>query len=208
LIERGVDGRGRAQWAAVDGEDVVALADIDPRRIERRARFFRRVVAAIDLANPIEAVDHVVVSAEESCGGSGSLWNIAAGRGDVRDSELAIHLADEGIQVAACRDVSQLGLVPPLHSRPIESTHGGIEEVVAQHAPGLVENLLPLGAGVELHLEVGELQRAFADFPPAIRVENTDRLAAAIDNAIGASVDRIVVDLFDQCLFFARGEVE
>jgi hypothetical protein len=65
--------------------------------------------------------------------------------------ELADHLGDDVVEVGAVRDVGEQRSVPGAQLLPVVAVHVLDVEVVAEEAPRLGEQLLPLGLRVEIH---------------------------------------------------------
>ena len=64
-VEEGVDVVGRVQFAAVDGEQVVALDDVDAGQGQRRGQRRSPVLTVVDLGELVAIVLDRVVGAEQ-----------------------------------------------------------------------------------------------------------------------------------------------
>ena len=83
--------------------------------------------------------------------------------------QLADHFADDVSQVGAVVDVLDHRGVLLSDRSPIQSVHVRVVEVVALCAPRLLEDLRPLGAWIDEHLELPNVDRPVADFGRLVR---------------------------------------
>ena len=80
----------------------------------------------------------------------------------VAHREFAAHPLNDPVQIAASRDMGQEAFVFPAHRVPVGTVHVRSVEVVAVDAPGLMEYLVPLCAGIDANLDALEVQFGMA----------------------------------------------
>jgi len=136
------------QLAAIDGEQVFALSDVNAGEGERRGQAGSPVLPAQNSGDAVAAVFSFVVGAEES----GFCIRV------VRPRRVDEHVADGDFTQHLCREIGEFGargeaveirLVPGLDLGNAQAVGVGIVEKVALDTPSLIEHLLPLGAGVD-----------------------------------------------------------
>ena len=84
---------------------------------------------------------------------------IAAADEDVAERQVAEHLGEQVVEVAAAADAIDKRRVGLLGVGEIEAVRARVVEKVALDPPRLVVHLLPLEPRVDPHFHVGELQR-------------------------------------------------
>ena len=138
--------RVRGQLAALDREQVVALADADADLGQRRAVAGFLVLAFEDAGEPVAAGVLVQFEAGPEQGGARPVGRLVVAARDVGvgDVQLGDHLAHHVVQVAAVADVGEQRAVLLPERLPVVAVHvRGVEEV-AEAPPDLVEDLRPL----------------------------------------------------------------
>jgi hypothetical protein len=156
-VEELVEIVGGVELAAVDGQKVLALLDINAGQGERGGEAGGPVLAAEDLGDAIAAVFDLVVRAEQA-GRGAVLGRVRPADEHVADGELAQHLRGEiGELVARCETI-EIGLVAGLDLGNAEAVGVGVVEEVALDAPGFVVDLAPLGAGIDDGFKAAEVE--------------------------------------------------
>ncbi len=181
--ERGPRVLGRVHGHAVDGQEVVALLDVDAGLPQRVAGVHVPGRPLADALDPVGAVGQLPVHAEHADGLAGLVLHVAAEVVGVADVELRDHLPDDVAQVLAGHAVVEHLLVVRPHGRPVHAVHVGDVEVVALEPPRLDEELPPLLARVDGdgharrdHVLAGGPGRRVLD-RPAPAAEDDDLLA-------------------------------
>src|SRR3954470_23524105 len=80
------------------------------------------------------------------------------------NGELPTRERDEIAQIGTVANIGQERAVFIVHGLPVRAVHLRVVEVVALVAPGLLEDLRPLGAWIDEHLELPDVDRAVTDF--------------------------------------------
>src|SRR5216684_1945392 len=208
ILEIRIDVLIRTRLLAVYGNQVVARLHLQSRFSQRRARGIVPVFAGIDLRNAEVAALRLEIRAEHSDADMRLRRLIAAADVGVRSAQLCDHFADDVIQVAAMRDPRKKRFIALANFLPIVTGHVRIPIKIALHAPGLVEYLAPLFAGIDLHLQFAEIELAVADFGFA-RCGFGDAVGGPgfVDDLLAFLVEVVAVDAFEQHLVFALGHV-
>ncbi len=168
-VEEGVDVVGRVQFARVDGEQVVALDDVDARQGQRRGQRRRPVLTVVDLGELVAIVVDRVVGAEQP-GLRRIRRSMRTAHEHVADLNFAEHLDAQVGELVARRQTVEVGLVLGLDLGEIEPVIVRIVEKIALQMPGLAIHLPPLGARIE-HGGHGAIVHRLARRPrPANRV--------------------------------------
>ena len=152
-VDQQLVGRlGRLQRAAVDGQQIVALLDVQARLGERRAGLRIPVFAGIDLLEAVATGRRVefIVGAQQSLGHGMQAGILGPIDVSVRVGEFADHLAQDVSEIVAAGDIGKQNFVLLPHRFPIHAVHAGLEEVIALLPPDLVEDLPPLGGRIDL----------------------------------------------------------
>src|SRR5689334_13987376 len=89
------------------------------------------------------------------------------------DGELAARERNEITEIGAMSDVWQEGAVFIVNRLPVGAVHLGVIEVVALRAPRFLEDLRPLRARIDEHLELPEVDDAVADLRRLVRRDNS-----------------------------------
>ena len=146
---------------AVDGKDVIALGDVDPRLVEGRPCAVVPAGAADDRRDPVSVAVDFPVHAEEPRRPLGGRFEVDARPAeDVGAVQLADHLADDEAHIPAGHRVveeSQVAVPKPL---PVDLVQLRVVEEVAVEAPTLQDHLPPFGRGLDprLHSIRGQLR--------------------------------------------------
>jgi len=77
-------------------------------------------------------------------------------------SQLTAHPLYQAVEIAAACQVGQEYGIPGFQGIPVGSVHTRVVEIVAVYAPGFVKDLSPFCCGVNLHLDILDIQLAFA----------------------------------------------
>ena len=94
---------------------------------------------------------YLEVRAEETDVRGSFAVDIAAADAVMADLQLADHLDQQFVQVLAALHVLEQRLVARPHGLPIEAMHVRVVEVLLLHAPGLLEDLVPFLARIDVH---------------------------------------------------------
>src|SRR5438105_363585 len=78
------------------------------------------------------------------------------------DGELPTRERDEISKVGPVADVRDQRAVFVIHRLPVRTVHLRVIEVIALRAPGFLEDLRPLGAWIDEHLELADVDGAVA----------------------------------------------
>ena len=149
------------QLAAVDGQQVIARRDVDPRLGQRRAQVGIPVLAVVDPGETVAPVFDRVIRAQQAGRHAVHFGQVAAADSQVADLDPAQHLGEKIVQVAAGDDVPEERLVAFLGRRQVVAVALGVVEELALDAPDLVEHLPPLRPRVDPDLDgVGRQGRA------------------------------------------------
>src|SRR3954451_3419859 len=170
---------------AIDGEDRVAIAHLDPGRLERRAVAGRPVVGTHNALHlPAAAAVQPQVGAQEAETVLRHGAVVTAAFVGVRRAELALQLPDQVGELRPRAETFYQRLVAVVDALPVDAGHVRIPEEVALQTPRLAEHLPPLGARVDFDARTAEVQ---ADAGPPWLVSVTARfvglrrLAAGLD---------------------------
>src|SRR5579883_2946483 len=217
-VQQAVDVIRRAEFLAVDREDVIAHGDVDARGGEWRSQVGIPGFGIVDAGDLIAAVLDREIRAEQSAGVLRDGGHIAAAHVGVADGDLGAHHIHQIVEVGAVVHVRQELAVHLLHARPVGAVHVGDIQVVALVAPVFVEDLLELFAGFEVHAEL-RIERSLAGLGRlAVGIDEEDlraapaggcRAAAASASAsacAGAAVNELVAIGADLILRDAAGE--
>src|SRR5580700_9787464 len=91
---------------------------------------------------------------------------------------------------------------------PVVAGHGGIPVEIAFEAPGLVVNLAPFFARIDLDFESAEIQLAGADFGFARNgIGDTEDRSGFVKNLCAVSIEVVAFDALEKDLVFAFGDV-
>src|SRR5712692_7913555 len=212
ILEIRIDILIRTRFLAVYGNQVVARLHLQSRFSQRRARGIVPVFAGIDFRDAEIPAVRLEIRAQHSDADVRLRRLIAAADVGVRSAQLRDHFADDVIQVAAMRDPRKKRFIALANFLPIVTGHVRIPIKIALHAPGLVEYLAPLFAGIDLHLQFAEIELAVADFGFA-RCGFVDAVEQHLVFALGHVVN--VEDIFRAAIagaelpgFLRRGDVK
>src|SRR5580700_10826052 len=91
---------------------------------------------------------------------------------------------------------------------PVVAGHGGIPVEIAFEAPGLVVNLAPFFARIDLDFESAEIQFAGADFGFARNgIGNTENGSGLVKNLCAVFIEVVTLNALEKNLVFAFGDV-
>ncbi len=191
LFEAAVEVLGVFEIATIDGQQVLTCFHIDAGLGQRRAELRIPIEAAVNLGEVGECV--------------------AATKAMVADRKLGGHPHHYAIEIAAHGQFREEHGVLGAHGVPVGAVHVRVVEVIAVDAPGFVENLPPLGARIDLDLQLvcGELELRGVE----LLADVDQRIAVPIrgtveQHPLAVSGELEAVDLFEQRLFLAFLEVE
>jgi hypothetical protein len=136
---------GGVKVASVNGEQVLALLDVDARQGKRRGEAGGPVLAAEDFGDLIAVVIDGVIGAQEADLGR-VVRVIGTADEHVADGDFAEHFRGKVGEFGARGEVVEVGLVFCLDFGDAEAVGVGVVEEVALDAPGFVVDLTPLGA--------------------------------------------------------------
>src|SRR5690348_12104961 len=106
------------------------------------------------------------------------------------DGELTARERDEITKVRTMPDVRQERRVLLVHGLPIRAVHLGVVEVIALRPPGFLEDLGPLRARIDEHLELADVERALTDFA---RLVGSDNSPAALRRTARRLIQQLLV---------------
>jgi hypothetical protein len=145
------------QFAAIDGQQVFALLDVDAGQGERRGQAGGPVLPAEDFGDAVAAVFDLVVGAQQA--GLGAVVGLVRPVDEhVADGDFAQHLGGEIGELGARGEAVEIRLVFGLDLGNAEAVGVGIVEEVALDAPGFVVDLPPLGAGIDDGFQIAQVQ--------------------------------------------------
>ena len=141
-----------AQLDAVDGEQEVALAHVDPRSQQRRAVGGVPVLAAKEPGDAVApgGLVELELGAELAAFDSLDLRLFAGDHVGVTRLELSDHLAEDEVELAAVADTADPGAVALAQLPPVVAVHALVVEEVAVDPPAVVEHLPPFGTRIDL----------------------------------------------------------
>src|SRR3954451_15361365 len=146
---------------AIDGEDRVAIAHLDPGRLERRAVAGRPVVGTHNALHlPAAAAVQPQVGAQEAETVLRHGAVVTAAFIGVRRAELTLQLPDQVGELRPRTETFHQRLVAVVDALPVDTGHVRIPEEVALQTPRLAEHLPPLGARVDFYTRAAEVQPA------------------------------------------------
>jgi len=90
---------------------------------------------------------------------------------------------------------------------PIVAGHRGIPVEVALNAPSFTVGLLPLFAWIDLHLETGKIDFAFADFLAGGGVDHTNDGPGFVEDFLAFLVQVVAFDTGEEFFVFALLQV-
>ena len=125
----------------------------------------------------------------------------------MRRVQLGNHFADDVIEIRAVCDVRQFLFVSRFDRRPIQSPHGRVVVEVALYTPRFIEDLFPLGARIEFHLQSAEFNLAIADLLARPVVDDAEDGTSTIDNFVAGSINVIAADSGQQHRVFALSQI-
>src|SRR5581483_4305701 len=120
VLEQRKDVYRGIQRMSVDGENIVALADVYAGGRKRRYQERIPTVAAVDLCDLVEPFVDIEVGPEQADTRGPLLVDIAPAGAVVTDLELADHLDQQLVQVLAPLHELEQGLVAGAHRGPVE----------------------------------------------------------------------------------------
>ena len=112
------------------------------------------VLAVVDAREPVAAVFERVVGAEQAGLHLLRFGTVAAEDEHVPDGHLAERFREDIVQVPPRPEILEIRLISLLRGLQVETVVTGIVEEVALDSPGLAVHLFPLGARIDVHLEV------------------------------------------------------
>ena len=124
---------------------------------QRRLHLRIPTLPDVDFLEAVAAVRDLVIRAQQAAGDGFSQRNIAAAAAQVAAGHLAQHVLEDIVQVGARGERIQIFLVFLLRIGGIHAVQIGIVEVAALDAPYLVVHLFPLGDGVHVDFDRGQL---------------------------------------------------
>src|SRR5260370_29614508 len=188
-FEQTVETHPRRQRSAVYFEKIVAFSHVDSRRTERRPQIRIPILTGIDPCDAVVPILNGKIRAQQADGDAllGRLVAFAAEIG-VSYRQVAANHGDEITQIRTMADVGQQRVVLVIDRLPIVAMHLGVVEEFALDPPGLTIDLRPFGAGIDLHLELRNVDRAVANFGWLIGWDDSPA-------AFGASAARLIEQL-------------
>ena len=145
------------QRPPVDGDQVIALLNVDARFSQRRARVRIPILAAEDLLDPVNAACGIdlVGRAQQSNIHWTQIGHVAAANISMRVRKLANHLSHNVGQRIAIGDVWQQLTILFLGLLPVHSIHRRLKEVISLLPPHLIENFFPFRGRIDLEAHAG-----------------------------------------------------
>ena len=177
--------------AAVEGDQVIAFLDVHAGFRERRAQGLVPAFAGIDLLDDIAAGLGVggQLGAQEPALDPGGPGDVAPFDVGVADVELADQLAEDEVQVGPVPEVGHEAAVFFLHPGPVDAVQVADVEPVPVDADGVVEDLGPLQARLDLHGHVGKAQGPVAGLLAGLQVDDAEALAVPVEDLLAVGRD-------------------
>src|ERR1044072_5429922 len=94
------------------------------------------------------------------------------------DGELAADHRDQVTEICSMTNKTQQRFVFLIHSLPIRAVHLRIVEILALNAPRLAVDLRPLGARINSHLQLSDVQWTIANFRRSFSRDNPPTIGA------------------------------
>src|SRR5208282_1091540 len=151
---------GGVQIAAVDGKDVISGLDVDAGLGERSLVAGIPVFSVVNLGDSVTIIFETIVGAEQAASQLLRFGGFATADEHVTDCDLAEAFLEKISKFGARGDAVEVRRVFLLSLVEIEAVIVRIVEKIAFDAPGLVVDLFPHSAGLDVDFPAIELERA------------------------------------------------